>query len=165
MKRIISTFVILSGCYLISSGSSFAQTNTAQFDVKITITSSCQINSATTLDFGSSGVLSVDRDAGSAVTVQCTNTTPYNIGLNSGIGTGATVGNRIMTGPGNATIGYSLYKTAARTTVWGNTVGTDTVSGVGNGLAQAYPVYGRVPAQATPAAGTYTDTVTATITY
>jgi len=47
----------------------------------------------------------------------------------------------------------------------GNTVSTDTVAATGNGASQSYTVYGRVPAQTTPAPGTYTDTVTVTVTY
>ena len=66
---------------------------------------------------------------------------------------------------GSSTINYSLYTTSARTTVWGNTVGTDTVAGTGNGASQAYTVYGRVPAQSTPSPGTYSDTVVLTISY
>jgi spore coat protein U-like protein len=49
--------------------------------------------------------------------------------------------------------------------VWGITIGTDTVSATGNGAAQTHTVYGRVPAQTTPAPATYSDTVTVTVTY
>ncbi|MCE3520182.1 spore coat protein U domain-containing protein, partial [Escherichia coli] len=35
----------------------------------------------------------------------------------------------------------------------------------GSGAAQPYTVYGRVPVQTTPAPGTYTDTITVTVTY
>jgi spore coat protein U-like protein len=58
-----------------------------------------------------------------------------------------------------------LYSNAGRTTVWGNTVGTDTVAGTGTGATQSLTVYGRVPVQSTPGAGTYTDTVITTVTY
>ena len=51
------------------------------------------------------------------------------------------------------------------TVVWGNTVGTDTVAGTGNGASQAYTIRGRVPIQTTPAPGAYADTVTVTVTY
>jgi spore coat protein U-like protein len=70
-----------------------------------------------------------------------------------------------MTGPGAATIGYSLFTDTSRSSIWGNTVGSNTVSSNGTGAAQAYTVYGRVSAQTTPAPGTYTDTVTVTLTY
>jgi spore coat protein U-like protein len=96
--------------------------------------------------------------------VQCTNTTPYNIGLDAGTGTGATVAVRKLS-TGGVTVNYTLYSDSGRTTVWGNTVSTDTVAATGNGASQSYTVYGRVPAQTTPAPGTYTDTVTVTVTY
>lgn len=91
-------------------------------------------------------------------------TTPYNIGLDAGTGTGATVAVRKMTSGANA-VNYSLYSDSGHTTVWGNTVGTNTVAATGNGSTQSYTVYGRVTAQTTPAPGTYTDTITVTVTY
>ena len=66
---------------------------------------------------------------------------------------------------GSATIDYKLFSESTRTTNWGNTVATDTVSGTGSGSAITYTVYGRVIVQATPAPGTYTDTMTITVTY
>jgi spore coat protein U-like protein len=62
-------------------------------------------------------------------------------------------------------VNYSLFRNATRTQVWGQTIGTDTVTGTGTGANQALTIYGRVPAQAVPPPGTYTDTVTVTITY
>jgi spore coat protein U-like protein len=140
-----------------------AATTTTTFNVSLTITASCTV-SATALAFGSSGVIAANIDNTSTVTVQCTNTTPYNVGLNAGTGTGATVSNRLMTA-GGATVGYALYSDSGRTTNWGNTVGTDTKSGTGNGSGQALTVYGRVPPQSTPAPGAYSDTITVTVTY
>jgi spore coat protein U-like protein len=104
-----------------------AATTTTTFTVQMTITASCTIVSASTLNFGSQGVLTANVDQSSTIQVQCTNTTPYNIGLNAGTGAGATVTVRKMTS-GGATINYSLYTDSGRTTVWGNTVGTDTVA-------------------------------------
>jgi spore coat protein U-like protein len=146
------------------TSSPHAATATSTFTVQMTVTSSCVINSASTLDFGSTGVLTTNVDSSSTLAIQCTNTTPYNIGLNAGTGAGATVAVRKLTN-GTNTINYSLYTTNARTTVWGNTVGTDTVAGTGNGASQSYTVYGRVPPQTTPAPAAYTDTITVTVTY
>jgi spore coat protein U-like protein len=137
---------------------------TSNFSVQLTMTTSCVINSASTLNFGSQGVLVANVDNTSTLQVQCTNTTPYNIGLDVGTATGATVAARKMTS-GSNTINYALYTDSARSLLWGNTVGTDTVAAVGSGIAQSYTVYGRVPAQPTPAAGTYADTITVTVTY
>jgi len=161
-----STLVASLAVAVLSPSIVFAQTTTAQFTVQITIAGACQINSATNMDFGSHGVLTTNTDATSLVTVQCTNTTPFNLALSAGSGgSGATVTNRLMTGTGGAKVTYSLYRTAARDTVWGTTVGTNTLAGTGTGAPQQFTVYGRVPPQNTPAPGVYTDTVTATITY
>lgn len=161
--------MILSGAAFaalsLAAAPALTQTATSQFNVQMTITSDCQINSAGNLDFGSTGVIAGNRDAANSIVVQCTSGTPYHVGLNEGLGAGATVASRVMTGPSSSTIGYSLYTDAARSLVWGNTVNTNTMSASGNGAAQTYTVYGRVPLQDTPAAGTYTDTVTVTLTY
>jgi len=149
---------------LLATNASNAASTTTTFPVQMTITASCTINSATTLNFGSSGVLTANVDQTSTIQVQCTNTSPYNIGLDAGTGTGATVAARKMANGAN-TITYSLYSDSGRTTVWGNTIGTDTVAATGNGAAQAYTVYGRVPPQTTPAPAVYADTITVTVTY
>jgi spore coat protein U-like protein len=101
----------------------------------------------------------------STLTVTCTGTTPYNVGLNQGTATGATVTNRSMTGPASVLLGYKLFSNSGRTTNWGNTVGTSTVAGTGTGVAQALTVYGQILAGLSVQPGSYADTITATITY
>jgi spore coat protein U-like protein len=155
----------LTAAALLQSGSaSLAATTTSTFTVQVSITATCTINSASTLNFGTQGILSTNVDQTSTIAVTCSNTTPYNIGLDAGTGSGATVAVRKLTS-GGATVNYSLYSDAGRATVWGNTVGTDTVAGTGNGSSQNFTVYGRIPTQTTPAPGTYNDTITVTVTY
>ncbi len=151
-------------CLLPLVSTSFAATTTSTMPVQVTITASCVINSTSTLNFGSQGALVGNVDNSATVQVQCTNTTPFNIGLDAGLGLGATTSVRKMSSGGN-TVNYALYSDSGRTINWGNTVGTDTVAGTGTGASQSYTVYGRVPPQTTPAPGTYTDTVNVTVTY
>lgn len=147
------------------AGPALAQTATTQFNVQITIDAECQINSATDLNFGTSGVIDAAIEATSAIAVQCTNATTYDVGLNVGQGAGATIPARRMTGPNSETVTYSLYTDAAHADVWGNTIGTDTVAGTGSGAVQTYTVFGQVPPQPTPTPGTYNDVITVTVTY
>jgi spore coat protein U-like protein len=70
-----------------------------------------------------------------------------------------------MTGSGGGTLNYALYRDTGRTNNWGSTIGTDTQTGTGSGLIQTLTVYGQVAAAQTPLAGTYSDTVTVTLTY
>ena len=100
----------------------------------------------------------------STVSVTCTNTTPYNVGLNAGTATGATVTTRQMTN-GSAVLSYSLTSDSGHSVNWGNTVGTNTVAGTGNGSAQSLTVYGQVAAGQYVTPGAYADTITATVTY
>lgn len=141
-----------------------AATVTDNLGVQIVIESGCEIASVTDITFATTSVLSAAVNADGEVQVTCSDTTPYDIGLGAGSGSGATVEVRKMTS-GSTTIDYTLYSDASRSTVWGDTIDNNTVSGTGNGDAQAFPIYGQVPAQTTPAAGTYTDTVTVTVTY
>jgi len=103
-------------------------------------------------------------DATGTIIANCVNGTNYNVGLDAGTSTGATVTTRKMTSGANL-LPYSLYKDSGRTVNWGNTVGTDTVAGVGTGTAQNLTVYARLPAGAVPPPGVYSDTVQATISF
>jgi spore coat protein U-like protein len=144
-----------------------AGSDSTNMTVQITLVDACNISTTapTTLNFGSAvALLSSNIDQTSTLTVTCSNNTGYNIGIGAGTAPGATVTTRSMQN-GAALVNYRLYRDAGRTQNWGNSIGTDTLAGTGNGAAQAITVYGRVPAQSTPAAGTYTDTVAVTVTY
>jgi spore coat protein U-like protein len=137
-------------------------TVTSHFNVKATVQANCQI-AAGTLNFGTYSGLLINST--SIISVTCTNTTTYNVGLNAGTATGATVTNRSMTGPAGALLGYKLFSNSGFTVNWGNTVGTNTLAGTGTGIAKSLTVYGQLPAGQSANPGSYTDTITATITY
>ncbi len=134
------------------------------FDVTLTIIADCTI-AASNLSFGGSqGVLATAVTANTSLNITCTNTTPYNVGLSAGTGTGSSGTTRYMSGTGGntGTVAFNLFQ-ASGNTVWGNTQGTDTRSGTGTGVAQNITVYGQIPAQATPAPDSYQSTITATV--
>ena len=139
----------------VATNVSFNSTATVQYVCSVT---------APTLNFGSLAQLTSATNGSTNLSVNCVNLTPYNVGLDAGLNGGGNVNARKMK-LGASTISYQLYSNSGRTTVWGNTVGTNTVSGIGNGLAQPYTAYGQVPIQTTPPPGAYTDTVTISVTY
>jgi len=94
----------------------------------------------------------------------CTPGSSYNVGLNEGTSPGATVNQRKMVS-GTQALNYQLYSDSARSKIWGNTTGTDTVTGVGTGLAQDHTVFGGVPAAQVVPAGDYQDTITVRVYY
>lgn len=136
-------------------------TATTNFTLTVVIQNACTI-SAHPLSFGNyTGAL---LDATTTVSVTCTVSAPYDVGLNAGTATGATVTNRMMTGPTGALLHYSLFSNAAYSTNWGNSTGS-WVTGTGNGAAQTLTVYGQIPANQKTISGTYTDTIIATVNY
>jgi spore coat protein U-like protein len=128
-----------------------------------TILANCLI-SATNVDFGTVTSFTANTDATGSLSVRCTNGTPYNIGLNGGT-SGATDPTLRKMANGAATVTYGLYRDAARSLPWGTTIGTNTISGTGSGLAVNQTVYGRIPPQTLPMSGTYTDIINVTVTY
>jgi spore coat protein U-like protein len=154
------------GAILLAAGPAAAKTATTTFQVTASVPSSCAL-SATDLSFGNIPAnVSTAIDATSVVTITCTNTTPYSIALNAGTATGATVATRQMQNGSNL-LSYALYSNSSRTTIWGDgTSGSTAVSGTGTGEAQAHTLYGRIATnQNDVAAGSFLDTITATVTY
>ena len=117
--------------------------------------------STTSVAFGAYSPFNpVNLDGTGILTVGCTPPTSTTASLSTGFGTYAA---RLLSS-GASQITYNLYTTAARTTVWGDgTAGTGTVSL--SGRNQTYTVFGRIPAQQNVSAGTYADTLVATITF
>jgi spore coat protein U-like protein len=142
-------------------GSSHA--TSAPFIVTAIDASNCSVN-ASTLNFGSIGVLGSAVNATSSITVTCTSALPYTIALDGGL-SGATNPTQRVMSQASQQVTYGLYRDSARAQAWGDSVGTNTAAATGSGLAQTLTVYGRVPMQTTPAPGTYSDTVVVTISY
>ena len=136
--------------------------DTNSFLVTATVSAACTV-AATNLNFGIyTGALT---NATSTVTANCTSTTSYNIGFNAGTASGASVGTRKMTGPASATLPYALFRDAAHTLNWGNTIGTDTLAQTGTGGVQVLQVYGQMSVGPLVNPGSYSDTIIVTLTY
>lgn len=141
-----------------------AGTDSDTMAVTATVVASCDVD-AQDLAFGSYDPVSpTPLDAATTISVMCTTGTSYDVAVNAGTGSGATVATRKMSASSN-TLNYSLYSNAGRTTVWGATSGSNTVTGTGNGAAQTLNIYGRIPVHQTSPAGSYSDTITVTVTY
>lgn len=161
LKKMLKLSFISVGFLFVKVASAMASTATATVAVSATVLSVCTI-SATPLPFGIYSSAAISGTA--TLTVLCTLTTPYSVGLDAGTGTGATTTTRKMTNGGN-TLNYQLFRDVNHTLNFGQTAGTDTSNGNGSGLAQTITIYGQVLPTQNVATGVYSDIVTATITY
>jgi spore coat protein U-like protein len=143
-----------------------AGTATNTFIVQATINSACSV-SATTLNFGAYSPTSATALTGaSTISVYCTNGSPYTTALNVGSGGGTFAARWLANGASDLT--YNLYRDAAYSQVWGDgTASTYTVAGTGAGLltANTITVYGQIPIAQDMPVGTYSSTITVTVSY
>ena len=143
-----------------------AQGQTAQttFQVKATVQAVCEVT-ATDLNFGNYSAQTGTPLLGTTtLTATCTPQTTYNIGLNKGTTPAGTINQRKMVSGAN-TLDYQLYTDSTRANIWGETIGTDTVTGSGTGVGVPHTVFGSVAGAQKVPAGAYADTITVTITY
>jgi len=143
-----------------------SQTVTTTFRVSARVEAVCSVT-ATDLDFGVYSSQNASPQPGTTILqATCTPGTTYNIGLNAGTSSGATINQRKMSGtPASNQLNYQLYSDSSHTTIWGNTSGTDTVTGSGTGLTVPHTVYGQIPGAQNVPAGNYADTITVSIFY
>jgi spore coat protein U-like protein len=148
-----------------------AATSTANLSVTATVSANCSI-STTPVAFGAYDPVSTHAatplDGTGSVIVTCTSGAPTTVtlgqGSNANTGSSDTTPLRRMTDGATNYLSYTLYRDMGRSTVWGNTAGTGQPH-TGTGSSTSINVYGRVaPGQNVPA-GSYADTVVATITF
>jgi spore coat protein U-like protein len=145
--------------------SSHADTTTGTLNVSATVASTCA-TSGGTLGFGT--YAGSQTDATGTLSVTCTLGTAAQITLNGGAnqdgGTADAPVRRMQAGSTGNYLTYQLYSDSGRTSIWGNTTASD-VDITGTGVSQSVNVYGRISGSQNVPAGSYTDTVTATITF
>jgi spore coat protein U-like protein len=144
-----------------------AATATANLGVSATVTNNCTISTAA-LAFGSYDPVvanaSTNLDGTGTVTVACTKGSTATIGL--GLGSNAAASVRRMTDGSSNYLTYELYQDSGRSTVWGNS-GAGLLSPVAapSKAARNFTVYGRVTSNQDVPAGSYNDTVVATVNF
>ena len=153
----MSTRALLAGCGL-AMGSILLMALPA-------LGASCTI-STTGVSFGTYDVFaSSPLDSTGSVTYKCTGNASITVTLDKG--GAATFNPRQMLKVAEA-LNYTLYLDAARTTIWGDgTGGTQVHSNANapNNQNVTVTIYGRVPASQDVSAGSYSNTITATINF
>lgn len=159
--------LIIAALGLAFATPALAETDTATFDVTATVNDSCTVFTAD-LEFGTYDPSGSALEGTTTITAMCTEGTEYDIGLDTGgNGTNATSTTRAMVdGEGSSYLDYELYTDSSRTSVWGDTVGTDTVNNPSAaGGSNDETVYGEIPGEQFVTAASYSDTINVTITF
>jgi len=172
-------FSLLGAAFLAATGVGIvtlaeAAVATATFQVKLTITPSCVVTAGagSDIDLGAHAASETNVTGTNSIKVNCSKTTPYNIGLapsTGNAGTTAGAGNlAAVAGPNTDKVPYQLFSDAAFSTVWGNTATSiavgNGVAGIGDGTDQSYPVYVKAASvNFTP--DSYADTVTVNVNF
>lgn len=143
-----------------------AASATANLSVTASVASNCTISTGV-LAFGSYDPVvthaSSPLDSTGTVTIRCTKGTTTTIGL--GLGSNASGATRRMS-DGTDFMDYELFKDGGRTQVWGNANPDLFTPAVAPSSApRTFTVYGRVAAGQDVEAGSYNDTVIATVNW
>ena len=167
MNRSIRIAVMLGGLALGVVASALAQTDTDTFNVSANVSKNCSITT-TPVAFGVYDPVVANAgtplDGAGAVIVTCTKGAGTRIDLNDGAN--PTGGTRRMSAGGGNFLTYQLYQDTGRTTAWGSGTGVgQTITGAPSKAARTFTVFGRVPAGQDVPAGSYADTVVATINF
>lgn len=151
-----------SGSIVVSSCQTSGQTAPFSFSVRANVINDCNITT-TSVSFGAIGTLTATTRALGSLGVKCTAGSSYRIALNSGQAPESANVRRMRNAATGETVRYSL-STTLDGPEWGDaTAGSRTYDATGTGFSQNVVIYGRVPGQATPSPGDYSDRVTATV--
>jgi len=155
----------------VCAGTAVAGTATANLSVTATVITNCTIGT-NPVAFGNYDAIVANAasplNGTGTVNLTCTNSSSATVTLSQGAnpagGSTDAVPLRRMAF-GSEYLNYSLYTDSGRSTVWGNTAGTGA-SYTGTGSPGTVTIYAAVTAgQNTVPAGSYSDTVVATVTF
>lgn len=152
-----------------ASLATIGEAHAADVTVTATVSANCTIT-AGTLSFGVYDALdnAAAHDAAGSISVTCTNGSAAQITMNDGsnpdTGSTAAVPLRRLNDGGTNFLSYSLFQDTGRTVVWGADAATD-MDITGTGAAQSLTIYGRIAGDQMVPAGSYSDTVTALVTF
>jgi spore coat protein U-like protein len=170
IKLAIASAIIAAGAAGLSA-TSYAATDTATMAVTTSVSMSCTITAGAMTFVSYNPTAAADNDANATITSTCTAGGAAVITMGEGgrarSGSSDAIPLRAMYNGSEGTpeyLLYHVYSDSAGGTVWGNT--SDTGKSItADGTAQAFTAFGRIPKNQTVSAGSFSDSVTVTLTY
>ncbi len=179
-KRDIRTGLALGlAPFVLATGTALAGTGGGTLTARTSVAKNCTV-ATTPVAFGNydpiGANLSSPLNTSGSITITCVKGTTPTIGLDLGLNASGSTRRMIDSPPSGTYLNYELYQppdnlagTACSfpgATVWGS-AGANLFSPTAapSKAARTYSICGTVPAGQNPNAGSYTDTVTATVTF
>lgn len=171
-KTLLASALLALGGFAVSASGATA---TGNFSVSLTVNKTCIVNTTAASNIALAAV-----NAGATTTissgdfsVNCSNNTPFFVGLAPGGGGTGGTGTLKGTAGNPATIAYALYQDASGSTPWGNTATTSSAgngkSGTGGGMAAikavSFTAYANATGSTDVKPDTYSDTVTINVNF
>ena len=156
-----------------SAGTAFAGTATQNISVTATVNASCTIDNVAPVSFGTyDPTLATPTTAAGSITVSCVKGTHPTVALGNGLNPDVNGVRAMKHSTAADVLSYQLFKptgiicTGQETDVWGATGQAVLDPGVSaSSAAVTYGVCGKLDAQQNVSAGTYSDTVIATVSF
>jgi len=155
------SYSLLALSFLISQAAN-AATATQNFNVTATVVNACSLSSISDLAFGNYNFNSPALGT-TSVNVTCSLGSSYTLHINDGLYGSSASTRKMKHATLSDNLSYTLSNTLAGAT-WGDSVGTG-ITGTGLGVAVPTTIFGSVAANQTVTAGSYSDTLTLTVTF
>lgn len=171
-KTLLAAAVFALGGFAMSASANIANGN---FTVSLKVNKTCVVNTtaASNITLAAVNAGATTATLPGTFTVNCSNKTPFYVGLapsnNNTAGAGVLAG----TAGNPATIAYALYQDASGATPWGNTATTSSAGngesnaggGMAAGKAVSFTAYANATGSTDVQPDTYSDTVTINVNF
>ena len=165
--RLMRTVIVATASLIAFGGvETFGATAAADLAATATVVNNCSITTAA-LSFGPYDPVvsnvSTNLDGTGRVTLACTKGATATVALGSGSNASSST-RRLSDGNANY-LSYELYQDSGRSTVWNAGSGVLSPPPASSKTAREFTVYGRIAANQDVPAGSYSDTVVATVNF
>ncbi|PTV48599.1 SCPU domain-containing protein [Acinetobacter oleivorans] len=156
MKVLKSTLFSLMGMLIINSAD--AGNASTSLRVSLTIIETCDVSTQGNLDFGSVVRSQPVAGAGTNISVQCTQNTPYQVAVTSDNNF------ELKSAASTASVAYVLYQDAGHTQIWGGAA-DKLHSRIATGMKENIPIHGAITSSTNVQSTKYEDWVRVNVIY
>jgi spore coat protein U-like protein len=166
MRRKTMKLLAVSAALVGGVQSGFAGELTTTMTVQVNVIDACTSLFSGFLDFGTVPAATGQTvNQFTSIEVQCTNGTPFQVGMDNGQSASGERRMQSFSDPGLPELPYDIFRDSAATQRWGAVSTPDAFVGTGNGTSQTILVFGQVVVSPGTTPSSYNDSVTITLSF